>query len=120
MEKEKLKKLIDDLASAGYFIKNINFSFNRGVDYYYGDAEILLYPDPKPKNYFSTEKLAKLFNIFYSLGFGIVEYKLLCGSSVGDVYLILQSLPKDANSSVDDEGPFIRAFKDTVNRARKK
>jgi len=68
MSNEKLIKLIEAMASAGYEIIYINC-------YHDYDIKILLRPIKKKKP-FSKENISILINIFSDMGYNINEYEL--------------------------------------------
>jgi len=92
MTKEKITKLAEALASAGYEITIINTLYNIEQIEKYGNIEILLSPVSKVKNPFSKEIMIKLIEVLFSLEYGIVTYNLLCKHTYGDIKIILQTL----------------------------
>jgi len=90
MPNDKLKNLIEALASVGYEISKLNDQYHK--DLYYGDIEIILHPVKCGKNPFSKEKIINLFDCFFSLGYGIVTYDLFCQFPFEDIRLLLESL----------------------------
>jgi hypothetical protein len=97
MQKERMIKLIEDLASAGYEIVKIDNFHNPDPNYTYGygDTEILLYFDPAVTKPFSKERMTKLIEVLFSNDYGILEYKLPFDNNYGNfrkIELILQSV----------------------------
>jgi len=92
MSNDKLKQLIETLASIGYEIGEFDDLYDRGTERFYGDTKILICPISKPKNPLSKEIIIKLTETLSSVGYGIVEYKLLCGNTSGNIFLELQTL----------------------------
>jgi len=90
MLKEKIIKLTEALASAGYEIVNINTLHD--VPFKYGDIGISLYHSSPVKNPLSKERLIELIEVLYSLEYGIVNYELSGKVTNGDIYLVLQTL----------------------------
>jgi hypothetical protein len=95
MQKERMIKLIEDLAYAGYEIVKIDKPHDVEQYKYYGDTEILLsLPSPVVKP-LSKEKMIKLIEVLSSNNYGILKYKLPFDNDYGkfrEIKLILQSL----------------------------
>jgi len=91
MTNNTLKKLIDALASIGYEISELDDHYNRNTEHYRGDIKILIYPISEPKTSFSKELFIKLVEIFFSLGYGIIEFNLGYKKVLGDIILVLQT-----------------------------
>jgi hypothetical protein len=66
MQNEKIKKLIEDLDSAGFKIEE--FDCCSGLD-----TIILLHPVENSKNPFPKEKMIKLVEILSSAGYSILK-----------------------------------------------
>ncbi|MDR2941729.1 MAG: hypothetical protein LBV17_03960 [Treponema sp.] len=80
MSKEKMIKLYDALASAGYNIIKIDSSFVSQCKYY-GDTELLLSFTPRSPEPLSEEKMIELIKALYSNGYGILKLEFLFDSS---------------------------------------
>ena len=92
MSNDKFKQHVDALAAVGYEIGEFDDLYNTGTERLYGNIKILICPISKPINPLSKEIIIKLTETFSSLGYGIVEYKLLCKHMFGDIFIELQSL----------------------------
>jgi len=97
MSKDKIVTLIEALSSDGYEIIKIDKNC-KVQQQLFGDTEILLsnkelknIPSSHVKDIFSKEKTFKLFDILYSVGYGIVKYEFLSENNF-EINLVLQTL----------------------------
>jgi hypothetical protein len=95
MQKERIIKLIEDMASAGYEIVKIDKLHDIEQYKYFGDTEILLsLPSPVVKP-LSKETMIKLIEVLSSNDYGILKYKLPFDNDHGnfrEIKLILQRI----------------------------
>jgi hypothetical protein len=76
MQKDKMIKLIEDMASAGYEIVKIDKLYDIEKYKYHGDIEILPSLPSAVAEPLSKEELIKLIEVLSSNNYAILEYKL--------------------------------------------
>jgi hypothetical protein len=90
MPNEKMIKLAEALASAGYKIDT--FKYLHDCDHFYSDVELMLTPLFNTKELLPKDKMMQLVETLASSGYAITKFEFCSQFPPGDIQLILFSL----------------------------